>query len=373
MASGEGRRNKKGGDILKKLLTIAAVLVLAVMLMPSAVFAADPPTTSAVNWIGTGIGSTTFNVGSGTSASTTWTGAGTVNFNGSNTVVAPTTSAVNWNGAGLINSTFTAGNDAVYNFATGGDSIVGGFNAQNSYDNPYSYKVDTSSSYINADVANGLIYYEANRTDAYAPMYGPAGQVAASYVGSQGTGEMATGSGNNYASMGNGTYAQPHTSGGYNYQADGASYLITSFITSKGGATLRSDGLGLVMDTTSNYAYFDSFGSGTSKINDMTNEASAGGVNLGLGGGCYTNANAVMTGTGTFTVHGVGTNGIQSALGAYTLGGAGSTLNIAATGTGITYGSGVTTTGNGFGSTTLNVIANYGNGATVSNYSLSVH
>jgi len=43
MASGEGRRNKKGGDILKKLFLIASILVLAVMLIPTTVFAADPP------------------------------------------------------------------------------------------------------------------------------------------------------------------------------------------------------------------------------------------------------------------------------------------------------------------------------------------
>lgn len=143
--------------------------------------------------------------------------------------------------------------------------------------------------------------------------YAPAGQTAASFVGSSGTGEMATGSSNNYAAMGNGTYNSPYgkTSGGYNYQAAGTLYLIQSFITANGDATLQPDGSQLLWTSTSNYAYLSNLGNGTAKINDMSNSADWG-VRLGWGSGCYTNANAALTGDGTFTVTGVGSNAITT-------------------------------------------------------------
>jgi len=59
---------------LKKLLTIAAVLVLAVMLMPCAVFAGDP-TSVVVNWNGAGTVEGTV-VGGTTLATTTFTSLG---------------------------------------------------------------------------------------------------------------------------------------------------------------------------------------------------------------------------------------------------------------------------------------------------------
>lgn len=305
---------------MKKLLLVLAVLCF--MVVPTAVFAADP-----------------------------------------------TTLTVNWGGSGVVTGSGVVGNDAAYNFATSGSAVGGDFNVVASNDNPYGYNVGTSSSYIDADVANGSIYYEANRTDGYG-MYGPAGQTAASFVGvnADGIGEMATGSWNNYASMVNGTYGKPHTTNGYNYQASGTNYLIASYL-GIGDAAL---GNGLVLSPTGNYALLYSSGTGTAKVNDMTNQMYGNGLDFGEGGGCYTNANALLTGYGTFRVGSVGTNGIQSALGSYVLNGAGSNLNITATGTGVTYGSGVATTGNGLGTTTLDVIANYGTGATVSDYSLSV-
>jgi hypothetical protein len=275
---------------------------------------------------------------------------------------APTTVVVNWNGGGAVTGTSTAGTSAVYNFSTTGNQIAGTFNAVDSNDNPYSYGVDSTNSYINADVVGGSISYTATRTGSY-PMYGIAGQVASSFVGvnADGTGEMATGSGNNYAAMVNGTYNQPKTSGGYNYQASGTNYLIQSYI-----------GIGPLGASTGNNAVVQSTGTGTSKVNDMTNQMGSTSLALGQGAGCYTNANAVMTGSGNFLVQGFGTNGIQAALGAYTLSGVGSNLNIVATGNTVNYGSGVTTTGSGLGTTTLSVIANYGSGATVSDYSLTV-
>lgn len=282
----------------------------------------------------------------------------------------PTTLTVNWGGSGVVTGSGVVGNDAAYNFATSGSAVGGNFNVVASNDNPYGYNVGTSSSYIDADVANGSIFYEANRTDSYSGMYGLAGQTAASFVGTDGVGEMATGAWNNYASMVNGTYGKPHTSGGYNYQAVGTNYLIASYI-GIGDAAINGNG-SPVFSSTGNYAVLSSVGNGSSKINDMTNQMYGNSLAFGQGGGCYTNANGVMTGSGQFAVQGYGTNGIQSALGSYALSGAGSNLNIVATGNTVNYGSGITTTGSGLGSTTLSVIANYGSGATVSDYSLTV-
>jgi hypothetical protein len=276
---------------------------------------------------------------------------------------APTAVIVNWTGGGTVTGTTTAGTSAVYNFVTTGNQIAGTFNAMDSNDNPYSYGVDSTNSYINADVSGGSISYTATRTGSY-PMYGVAGQVASSFVGvgADGLGEMATGSTNNFAAMVNGTYGLSKTSGGANYQASGTNYLIQSYI-----------GIGpLGSPIDGNYALVQSTGTGTSKVNDMTNQMGGTSLALGQGAGCYTNANAVMTGSGNFLVQGLGTNGIQAALGAYTLSGAGSNLNIVATGNTVNYGSGVTTTGSGLGSTTLSVIANYGSGAAVTDYSLTV-
>ena len=277
---------------------------------------------------------------------------------------APTTVIVNWGGAGTVTGTTVAGAAATYSFQTTGNSIAGNFNATDSNDNPYSYGVDSSRAYIDADVSGGTIAYQSNRTGSYSPMYGPAGQVTSSFVGvhADGIGEMATGNGNNYAGGGTGTYAQPHTSGGYNYQASGTDYLIQSYV-GNGGTISAPIG---------NNAFVQSVGTGTSKINDMSNDYGSTSLTLGKGQGCYTNANGVMTGNGQFVVGATGTNGIQSALGSYTLTGAGSNLNIVATGNTINYGSGVTTTGSGLGTTTLSVIANYVTGATVTDYSLGV-
>jgi hypothetical protein len=275
---------------------------------------------------------------------------------------APTAVVVNWNGTGSVTGSTTAGAAATYNFSTAGNGVAGSFTVVDLNDNPYSYGVDSTNSYINSDVIGGYIYYQATRIGSYSSMYGIAGQVASSVVqvGADGIGEMATGSGNNYAAMVNGTYGATKTSGGYNYQASGTNYFIQTYI-----------GIGAVGASTGNNAFVESTGIGTAKINDMTNQMGGTSLALGLGGGCYTNANALLTGEGRFAVGATGTDAITSALGSYTLGGAGSTLDIAATGTGITYGSGITTTGDGFGTTTLSVIANYGNGATVTDYSLT--
>jgi hypothetical protein len=256
----------------------------------------------------------------------------------------PTTIIVNWNGGGTVTGTTTAGNDAIYNFQTSGSGISGQFNVLDQNDNSYSYGVDYTNSYINADVTNGYIYYEGNRTDSYVPMYGGAGQTVASFVGvGTGTGEMATGSWNNYAEGGTATYAQPHTSGGYNYEASGTNFAIVSYI----GIGDANFGTGFSTTSTGNNAYLQSTGTGTAKINDMSNGYWGTGLTFGSGMGCYTNANALLTGTGQFLVNAIGTNSITS--GGWNVGGSGT-----------------------YGSATFSQLANYSGATSVSDYSLTV-
>lgn len=290
---------------MKRILGVLLVLTLAISLfVPAAVFAADPPTTFVTNW----------------------------------------------SGEGTVTGTFTAKNDATYKFGTSGVGIIAGtFNAQTNNDNPYSYGVDTSNAYIQSFVGNGNSFFQANRTDSYTPMYGGANQIDYAYISANGgSAEMAIGSGNNYASMGNGTYGKPHTTNGYNFEANtsGGSYQIYQYV----GTGYAGDFVS--QSTTSNYAQFNALGDGTAKINNMTTGASgANDVSFGYGGGCYTNANGVFTGSGLFSVTGIGSNQVTSP-----------------------SAGGWTATGNGtVGSATFNAIATWtGGGASVSDFSTSV-
>jgi hypothetical protein len=245
---------------------------------------------------------------------------------------SPTSVAVNWNGTGAIDSTVTAGTSSVHGFNTTGSSVAGNFVVNNAGDNPYSYGVASTNSYINGGVGNGVLTYTVNRTGSY-PMYGAAGQLAQSYVlANGGTAYLATGSTMNYAAMVNGTYAKPKTPGGYNFETNAAYFEAGSLISA---------------GPSNDQAFFTAIGSGTAKINDMTNEAGAGGVQLGRGAGCYTNANALFNGIGIFTVNAVGGNNIQTG-----------TINANGNGT--------------VGSVSYTSILNYNGTAVNTDYSLSV-
>jgi hypothetical protein len=245
---------------------------------------------------------------------------------------SPTSVVVNWGGTGVVNSTVTAGTSSVHSFNTDGGSVAGNFVVNNAGDNPYNYGVASTNSYIQGGVGNGVLTYTVNRTGSY-PMYGAAGQVAQSYVlADGGTAYMATGSTMNYAAMVNGTYTKPKTPGGYNFETNATYFEAGSLISS---------GIG------NDQAYFTSIGSGTAKINDMTNEASAYGVQLGRGAGCYTNANALFNGIGTFTVGANGGNNIQTG-----------TINANGNGT--------------VGSVTYQAILNYNGAASNTDYSVTV-
>ncbi len=247
---------------------------------------------------------------------------------------SPSTTTVTWGGDTNVTGVVTTGATTT-NFAVNAGGATGTFTATDSNDNPYSYGVDTNSAYISGNFTNGgTMSFQTVRNTSYVPMYGTSGQTVYTFVGSSGTGAMATGSSTNYAGMTNGTYGQPHTANGYNFEASGSSYQIQQTISS-----------------TNAWAGFNSVGNGTAQINDMTTGAyGATSANLGFGGGCYTNANATMTGAGQFTVSATGSNSITTP--------AGGNWSVGGTGT--------------YGSATLTIVANFNNGFSVGDYSTSV-
>ena len=86
----------------------------------------------------------------------------------------------------------------------------------------------------------------------------------------------------------------------------------------------------------------------------MTTGASgATNVNFGWGGGCYTNANANFTGSGSFAVTAAGTNGITTPISG-------------ASGTMVAGG------WTASGASTLSTIMSFTNGGSVGNYSVKV-
>jgi len=63
-----------------------------------------------------------------------------------------------------------------------------------------------------------------------------------------------------------------------------------------------------------NSARLDLIGTGNANIDCMSSEAKEGQVRLGWGCGCYTNADIVATGSGTFNLQAVGDTSTTTAL-----------------------------------------------------------
>jgi len=209
---------------------------------------------------------------------------------------APTVLNTNWNGAGILDINFTAGNDLNERFTTGGNLISGNFQATDSNNNPYGYNVDSVNSYVVSKVIGGYATYQSNRTDSYTPMYGSAGQqlYAYTYASSDGSAEMAIGTQSGYAEMYAGTYSQPKTTNGKNFEANASTYILQEQI----------------LDGSNDGANFDLRGNGSAKIDSMTSQMFGSSFGFGLGGGCYTNADVDATGAGTFKVNAWADNGL---------------------------------------------------------------
>ena len=240
---------------MKKLIGIALVVALAVMLMPSAVFAWDP-----------------------------------VEINGS------------WSGTGSFDQWIDAGGDAYTEFHTSGAVISGQFAGQYVENTSYPYMdCNTWSTYANARVTDGGIEYWTNRTDSYEGSYGPSGQSSYSLLTAYGgTGEMAMGSWTNYASQKDCLYSSTgqklgvpvRTSGGHHFEANATDYFMMHNISAPDG----------------DWAYVRALGSGTAALDCMNNEMGADNLRLGWGCGCYTDADFSATGAGQFDAYGIGNN-----------------------------------------------------------------
>jgi len=207
----------------------------------------------------------------------------------------PTQVDMNWDGSGFVGTTVNTG-DATTNFATAGNYINGSFTATDSNNNPYNYGVDSFSAYLNANVGNGgYIEMTTDRFTSKESMYGPAGQQSGAFVGtSDGSAAMAVRTTTNYAAMKDPTYTY-QLPGGHNIVVDGSYYEINRWV---------SDGQGNSGSILSN-------GAGSAILDCMCTEASGnGGVRFGWGCGCYTDANYQATGAGYFNVTGVGNDSV---------------------------------------------------------------
>jgi hypothetical protein len=243
----------------------------------------------------------------------------------------PTQVDINWNGSGAIGSVVDTG-DAVTTFNTSGNLISGSFTSADSNDNPYTYNVDSFSSYLNASVTGGgSIAMTTERLTSKESMYGAAGQESYSFVGTNGgTASLTARTVTNYAALSDPTYTY-QLPGGHNITvADSTSYLIQRYV---------GDGQG-------NSGEVIATGAGSATLDNMVSGASGnGGVSFGLGGGCYTDAAFNATGTaGSFQVTGVGNDSVSF------------------NGLGVSSGGG-----------SLSLVANWVNNFNVGNYSLTAN
>jgi len=209
----------------------------------------------------------------------------------------PTEVTTTWSGSGSLAVSTNTG-DATAGFITEGAGISGSYTTKDFNDNPYSYGVDTFSAYLNASVTNGYIDSGSERLTSKTSAYGDPGQTSWSFVSvTDGTASMAYRTWTNYAAMKDPgyTYQLP---GGHNIVASADSYTIDRGIQASDGSWANT----LIT------------GSGTATLDNMVSEASATGVRLGWGGGCYTDASFSATGTGTFTLTGVGDTSATTAM-----------------------------------------------------------
>lgn len=208
----------------------------------------------------------------------------------------PTVTNVNWNGAGGLSVTVNSG-DSVGGFSTSGDLINGNYTAVDKNDNPYTYSVDSFSSFLFAGVSGtyGQINTGVSRVNSYAG-YGNGGQWDGINVQVwDGNASVAFRSTTNYAALIDATYTY-QLPGGHNVVVNADYYNIFRQITDG-----RGDSGQIVAD-----------GNGTATLDCMSSEASGcWDLTLGRGAGCYADANFSAAGiSGNFAVTGVGNDSV---------------------------------------------------------------
>jgi hypothetical protein len=253
----------------------------------------------------------------------------------------PDTVTTSWSGSGHVDVTSNSG-DTTSGVITEGEGIAGTYTVTDQNDNPYGYGVDTYSAVLTATVTNGFIDSGSQRLTSKESMYGDPGQISWSVVAVDGgSASMAYRTWTNYASLKDPGYTY-QLAGGHNIVVDAEAYMIDRGLTASDGST----------------AYTYALGSGEATLDNMCSEASADGVRLGWGCGCYTDASFSATGTGTFNLVAVGEDEITMPhANAY----------------GDLEPGAITVTGDGTpGGTTLNLLATWTSSFNIANYSVSV-
>ena len=230
----------------------------------------------------------------------------------STSVFATTTVNQTWSGTGYVDIDVST-DDHTTHLETFGDMIDGEFHLTDYEDNPYGYGINTVDNWKKAKISNGYIYTWTRRDSSHSSMYGSAGQYTESFVGSDGTGEIAFGSRTNYASLKNCEYSRAKTSSGKQFEANGTFYQIYHMLIDGAG-----DG-----------ARFEVIGNGTSLVDIMNGETGWSGTGkssfkFGEGCGCYHNCDATMTGKGTMYLDAWADNQLTTHLGGLVINGDGS-------------------------------------------------
>jgi hypothetical protein len=160
--------------------------------------------------------------------------------------------------------------------------------------------VDTSSAYMRGDIINGgSLNFNYARIDSYEGMYGNAGQVSDSFVGSSGTGSLDFRAGSNYAALGSSNYGWQNDA---QFTATGATFDILHTLT-----TNNLNGGKIEV-----WKPVDSVGIGSAVVDHMSDDTwSTDQFTFGAGAGCYTNADITATGNGKAIVQGYGDSFLQ--------------------------------------------------------------
>lgn len=217
------------------------------------------------------------------------------------TALAATDFTMNWSGSGSVVGTFNSGNDAIAGIQTLG-ATSGQFYAKDYDDNPYTYNVDTTESWMRGDITGGgQLQFTYTRTDGQAG-YGIAGQISNSFVGSTGNGTLDFRTGSNYASL---------VSSEYGFQSNGQFTAIGNDFTIYHSLTSGNP---------LNFGALQVVGVGSAIVDYMADGYSSGdGFRFGSGDGCYTNADILATGTGSAHVWGQGDSSLTAYDGSWTM------------------------------------------------------
>jgi hypothetical protein len=330
---------------MKKILGIALVLALAVMLMPSAVFAADPPpTTVDVIW-----------------------GGGSVDAGGY---------PVNY-GAGWISGT-VAPPSATTTFQSGGDQIMGRYKAAYK---PGAGDLGNANIYttsLEASVVDGTIAFDTVR-EAYGYLNSkpaPGGEESYSFIG---TGYFDAG--NNWVPM-SGSASMAMRSETWDYKAlwTGGNDNIVDNTYSTGEKALTflhnfsASGVYTMTDvmnaSSGAFAQVQAVGNGTALLDCGASSASQDTATVAyLSGSNYGwNQDFNATGSGTFLVGGVGNTEVLKYAGFTTSSG----YTVVSPGPVVTDGTGIHSYGNGttMGSANLALTNSFVSGWSISNFSL---